>query len=67
MPSFSLALGLSQPDNQSSIPASISLPDLNTVGGKDDNNHDDGGGAPLRFTLRDTTQVNHDFEHQEIA
>ncbi|KAJ8444790.1 hypothetical protein Cgig2_032115 [Carnegiea gigantea] len=51
-----------------SSPASTSMPDLNTANEKDIDNEDgdddddaDGGGATLRFPLRNTTQANQDL------
>ncbi|KAJ8424376.1 hypothetical protein Cgig2_033993 [Carnegiea gigantea] len=61
MPSFNLRLGLSQPDNQSPVPVSTFVADPNTAREKDYHNEDDDYGVPLRFFLRDTTQVNHDL------
>ncbi|KAJ8425627.1 hypothetical protein Cgig2_024282 [Carnegiea gigantea] len=53
IPSYSLGLGLSQPDSQSRIPQITSVPDPNTAGvNEDDGSEDDDDGAPLRFLLR---------------
>jgi len=51
MPSYSLGLGLSQSDSQSSIPQNSSVPDPSTIVV----NEDDDNGAPLRFPLRSTS------------
>ena len=56
IPSYSLGLGLSQPDSESPVPQTSSLPDPNTVGVDEDNgSEDDDDGAPLRFPLRNTS------------
>ncbi|KAJ8425633.1 LOW QUALITY PROTEIN: hypothetical protein Cgig2_024288 [Carnegiea gigantea] len=53
IPSYSLGLGLSQPDSQSPIPQPTSMPDPNTAGvNEDDGSEDHDDGAPLRFPLR---------------
>ncbi|KAJ8425637.1 hypothetical protein Cgig2_024292 [Carnegiea gigantea] len=48
VPSYSLGLGLSQPNSQSPIPQTTSVPNPNTIRV----NEDDNDGAPLRFPLR---------------
>ena len=54
-PSFSLGLGLCQPDNQSLVTQSTFVPDPNTAEEKHNGNEDDYDGAPLIFLLRNTS------------
>ena len=59
MPSYSRGLRLSQPNSQSPVPQNTSVPDPTTAEvNKDDGIKHDDDGAPLRFTLRSTSQVN---------
>ncbi|KAJ8421699.1 LOW QUALITY PROTEIN: hypothetical protein Cgig2_002596 [Carnegiea gigantea] len=59
MLSCSLGLGLSQPDSQSLVPQNTSVPNPSTAAvNEDDGIEDDDDGAPLRFILRNTSQVN---------
>jgi len=55
IPSFSLCLGLSQPDSQSPALVSTSVPDPSTIGEKDNEDDDDDGDAPMGFPLRNTS------------
>ncbi|KAJ8425103.1 LOW QUALITY PROTEIN: hypothetical protein Cgig2_032216 [Carnegiea gigantea] len=58
IPLYSLGLGLSQPNIQS---LTTSVPNPNTVGEKNNGNEDDDDNAPLRFPLRNTSQVNREL------
>ncbi|KAJ8424730.1 hypothetical protein Cgig2_011962 [Carnegiea gigantea] len=62
--SFTLVLGVSQPDTQSPVPTSRSVPDQNIVR-ETDNDKDDDDDAPLRFPLRQTSSVNCDLSIKE--
>jgi len=61
MPSFSIGLGLSQANSQSPNPQTISVPGLKTTREKHNGNKHDGDGAQLIFSLRNTSQANHDL------
>ncbi|KAJ8435635.1 hypothetical protein Cgig2_000301 [Carnegiea gigantea] len=53
IPSYSLRLGLSQPNSQSPVPQTTSMPDPSTIRvNEDDGSEDDDDNAPLRFLLR---------------
>ncbi|KAJ8421446.1 hypothetical protein Cgig2_013880 [Carnegiea gigantea] len=66
--SYSLGLGLSQPDSQSSVPQTTSVPDLITIGvNENDGGKDDNDDAPLRFPLRNTSQVNYELSMEKSA
>ncbi|KAJ8420213.1 hypothetical protein Cgig2_033076 [Carnegiea gigantea] len=68
MPSCSLGLGLSQPDSQSPVPYNTSVPNLSaTVVNEDDGIEDDNDSAPLRFPLRNTSQVNRELSVKKPA
>ena len=66
MPSFSLGLGPSQLDNQSSVPQTTFMPDPNTDLEKYDANEDDDG-APLIFHLRNTSEMNPDLSINKLT
>ncbi|KAJ8434824.1 hypothetical protein Cgig2_033546 [Carnegiea gigantea] len=64
----SISLGLSQPDNQSPVPQTTFVPDLSTAGvNEDDGIEDDDDGAPLRFPLKNTSQVNCELNIKKAA
>ncbi|KAJ8429727.1 hypothetical protein Cgig2_024979 [Carnegiea gigantea] len=68
MPSYSLGLGLSQPDSQSPVPQNTSVPDPSTtVVNEDDGIEDDDGSAPFRIPLRSTSQVNRELSAKKPA
>ncbi|KAJ8429603.1 hypothetical protein Cgig2_008833 [Carnegiea gigantea] len=57
IPSYSVGLGLSQPDSESPVPQTTSVPDPSAAGvDEDGGSEDDDDGAPLRFPLRNTSQ-----------
>ncbi|KAJ8419866.1 hypothetical protein Cgig2_008440 [Carnegiea gigantea] len=58
MPSYSICLGLSQPDSQSPVPQNTFVPNPSIAAVNEDDGIEDGNaGAPLRFTLRNTSQL----------
>ncbi|KAJ8420955.1 hypothetical protein Cgig2_025809 [Carnegiea gigantea] len=66
--SYSLGLELSQPDNQNPVPQTTSVPNPSTIGvDEDDGIEDDEDGAPFRFPLRNTSQVNHEHSIKKPA
>ncbi|KAJ8426724.1 hypothetical protein Cgig2_004223 [Carnegiea gigantea] len=66
--SYSLGLGLSQPDSQSPVLQTSYVPDPSTVGlNEDDGGEDDNDGAPLRFPLSNTSQVNCELSIKKSA
>ncbi|KAJ8425612.1 hypothetical protein Cgig2_005291 [Carnegiea gigantea] len=68
IPSYSLGLGLSQPDSQSLVPQTTSAPHPGTVGvNEDDGGEDDDDNAPLRFPLRNSSQVNRKLNIKKLA
>ncbi|KAJ8434778.1 LOW QUALITY PROTEIN: hypothetical protein Cgig2_003106 [Carnegiea gigantea] len=65
IPLYSLGLRLSQPDSQS---PTNSVPDPSTArANKDDGREDDDNGAPSRFLLRNTSQVNRQLRIKKYA
>ncbi|KAJ8429512.1 hypothetical protein Cgig2_016244 [Carnegiea gigantea] len=68
IPSYSLELGLSQPDSQSLIPHTTFVPDPSTIRvNEDDGGKHDEDGAPLRFLLKNTSQVNRELSIKKLA
>ncbi|KAJ8430763.1 hypothetical protein Cgig2_009068 [Carnegiea gigantea] len=68
IPSYSLGLRLSQPDSQSPVLQTTSVSDPSTVRvNEDDGTENIDNGAPLRFPLRNTSQLNRELSIKELA